>query len=170
MAVSPRHKKGLGHANTPLKMMMNLTGRYELDRERSESLYTHMKSLQCDEIAALASEKLHVTIDIVQNDSELHIWQNSQLGDTKRMLLLEGETIESDTRRATMTLSPSNVVIETVFNKGRLVDRRHFEEDGELMVQQLELTVNGSAGVVRTRRVFKKVGPPDPSVTKGMTY
>ena len=150
--------------------MMNLTGRYELDRDRSESLYTHMKSLQCDEIAALASEKLHVTIDIIQTDGEIHIWQNSQLGDTKRVLMIDGETLENDSRRATVTLSPTSVLIETNFNKGRLLDRRHFEEDGEVMAQQLELTVNGLPGTIKTKRFFKKLGPPDPSVTKGMGY
>ena len=148
--------------------MMNMTGRFELDRERSESLYAHMKSLQCDEIAALASEKLHVTIDIVQTDSEIHIWQNSQLGDTKRVLLLDGETAEGDGRKASVVLSPTSILIETNFQKGRLTDKRHFEEDGEVMAQVLELTVNGLPGTIRTRRYFRKLGPPEANVTQRM--
>jgi len=145
---------------------MNLTGRFELDRERSESLYQHMKSLNCDEIAALASEKLHVTIDIIHTDREIHIWQNSQLGDTKRVLMVEGETQETPDRKATVVLTPTDITIETTFSKGKLIDKRQFEEDGEVLAQQLELAVTGQPGVIRTKRYFRKLGPPDPNVAK----
>jgi len=146
--------------------MMNLTGRYELDRERSESLYNHMKSLQCDEIAALASEKLHVTIDIVQSEDELHVYQNSQLGDTKRVLFLREETEENESRKATVTLTATTIQIDTVFPRGKLIDKRHFEDNGGIMAQQLELSVTGMAGVIKTKRYFRKLGPPDLSVTQ----
>lgn len=147
---------------------MDLTGRYELDRERSDSLYNHMKTLGCDEIAALASEKLHITIDIVQTKDELSIWQASQLGDSKRVLYLEPgrETTESDSRKATVSFGPKTITIETTFARGKLVDTRHFEQDGAVLAQLLELTVKEAPqNVIRTRRYLKKIGPPDPAVT-----
>ena len=144
--------------------MINISGRYELDREKSESLYSHMKALGCEEIAALASEKLQVTVDIIQTDTDLTIWQNSQLGDTKRVLFLREETIESDARKASVTLTPTSITIETTFPKGKLVDKRQYEEEGEMLMQVLELTVHGVPGTIKTRRFMKKVGPPEPTL------
>ena len=143
--------------------MVNLTGRFTLDKDRSESLYPHMKALGCDEIAALASEKLNITVDIVQTATSLTIFQSSQLGDTKRTLNLDGTTTETSTRTAKVTNDDRLLVIETTFPKGRIVDRRSM--DGEDMAQVLELTIKGADHVIRTRRLFRKLGPPDPSVT-----
>ena len=83
--------------------MLNLTGRYELDRVKSESLYAHMRALGCDDIAALASEKLVISLEVRQTPSQLSINQTSQLGETSRILRLDGETAEADGRKATVT-------------------------------------------------------------------
>jgi len=143
--------------------MLNLTGRYALDRERSESLYPHMRALGCEEIAALASEKLNITLDIVHTASTLTIWQSSQLGDTKRVLQTGGTTAETPSRAAKVSCDDRALVIETVFPKGRIVDRRTLQDD--VMAQTLELTVKGSDQAIRTRRYFRRTGPPDASVT-----
>ena len=47
-------------------------------------MYPHMKAMGCDEIAALASEKLEIILNIVQTDAAITVWQKSQLGITKR--------------------------------------------------------------------------------------
>lgn len=146
-----------------------LTGRYEVDKEHSGSLYSHMKALGCDEIAALASEKLRIIINIVQTKTEIHFWQSSQLGDTKRVLLLDRETDEGDERKATVTFSESGMEIFTTFPKGTLKDERSFAEDGSGdVVQQLELTV-GSEAPLATKRLLKRLGAPDPEVTRGFS-
>lgn len=145
---------------------INLTGRYELDRERSQSLYPHMKALGCDEIAALASEKLHITVDIIQSKTELHIWQTSQLGETKRVLSLTDYTNESDTRKAKVTLIGHNkIIIATTFPQGDIVDSRTLDEDGEVMSQVIELRLSNNSAEeppIRTERYMKKLGPPAP--------
>ena len=64
--------------------MLVLSGKWNLDKERSQSLYPHMKAMGCDEIAALASEKLNLVINIAQTKEALNIWQHSQLGPTHR--------------------------------------------------------------------------------------
>ena len=147
-------------------MATNLTGRFVLDRDRSESLYKHMRAMGCEEIAALASEKLNVTLDVVHNQNSLTLWQSSQLGETKRALNLEGTTTESGVQTGARTAKTYTqdrfVVIETTFARGRIVDRRTMQDD--VMVQMLELQVKGSEQVIRTQRFFKRVGPPDPAV------
>ena len=144
--------------------MFSLTGRYEVDKDRSESLYTHMKALGCDEIAALASEKLRIVVDIVQNSSEIQFWQSSQLGDTKRVLQLEGETMEGDGKVANVSLTETGIEIFTTFPKGNLKDTRFYDEvDNGDIIQLLELKVAGNT--ITTKRLFKRLGPPDPSVT-----
>ncbi len=40
--------------------VLNLTGEWELDKENSQTIYNHMRLLGCDEIAALASEKVWI--------------------------------------------------------------------------------------------------------------
>ena len=143
---------------------MDLSGHYQLDREHSDSLFTHMQALGCDEIAALASEKLEIEVDIVQTPDQLIMYQTSQLGGSKRILsLIPGkETIESDTRRAKVVMGPKTVVIETHFSKGRLVDSRHFEKDGHVLAQVLELMVSDNPhAIIRTRRYLNKTGAPN---------
>ena len=148
-------------------MTLDLSGHYELDRDRSDSLYTHMMALGCDEIAALASEKLEITVNIVQTATELSMFQTSQLGESKRVLSLEPgkETMENDTRRAKVVMGPKSVVIETHFNKGRLVDSRHFEQDGKVLAQVLELTVKDNPhAIIRTRRFLNRLPQSAPPV------
>jgi len=140
--------------------MLNISGRYELDRTRSESLYNHMRALGCDDIAALASEKLIITLDIVQTGTSLTINQSSQLGETTRVLRLDGtETSEGEGRKAIVTLAPATLHIETRFNKGKLSDTRTLEDD--VMSQVLELTIKGATTPpIVTRRYMKRQGPP----------
>jgi hypothetical protein len=160
--------------------MLNISGKYEVDRERSESLYPHMvrarappagtsartsthgapqRALGCDEIAALASEKLVVTLDIFQTPASITIHQTSQLGETTRVLRLDGETLEHDGRRATVTLSASSIHVDTRFAKGRLSDTRVLDDEG--MAQVLELTVKGLPNAITTKRYMKRVGPSE---------
>ena len=97
--------------------------------------------------------------------TSLTLWQSSQLGETKRLLHMEGVTTELPTRTARISIEDHFVVIETNFPKGRIVDRRTINDD--IMVQVLELTVKGTEQVIRTNRFFKKTGPPDPQVILG---
>lgn len=143
-------------------MAINFTGKWELDRARSESLYAHMKALGCDEIAALASEKLTIVVNIFQNEKTLTIYQNSQLGDTMRVLRLDGnETAESASRTALATLTPGLLTIATRFPQGSLLDRRSFEDDTRKVVAQLlELSVKDGPTIV-TKRFLTYIGPPE---------
>jgi hypothetical protein len=88
--------------------------------------------------------------------------QTSQLGETTRVLKLDGETAEQDNRRATVTISPTTLQIETRFPKGRLMDTRVMHDD--VMHQTLELTVKGAAHAITTRRYLKRIGPSEQGV------
>jgi hypothetical protein len=74
----------------------NMDGKWQVIKERSESLYTHMKALGCDEIAALASEKLDIWLNIEHspNNPVIKIYQTSQLGTTLRVLNTTKEVAE----------------------------------------------------------------------------
>jgi len=54
-------------------------------------------------------------------------------------------------------VTPSHVLIETRFAKGRLTDMRTLEDDDATMKQVLELHVKGGTAPIVTRRFMKRV-------------
>mmetsp|Transcript_13644 Transcript_13644/g.16926 ORF Transcript_13644/g.16926 Transcript_13644/m.16926 type:complete len:219 (-) Transcript_13644:352-1008(-) len=163
-------RRANGAAGSRSGNVLNLTGQWQLNKEKSSSMYPHMKAMGCDEIAALASEKLEIILNIVQTDTAITVWQKSQLGITKRMLRLQGETIENSEhgdRRINTNLSLTEMIVDTKFKQGRLVDHRTAkrETDGSLVLcTQLTLTMKDHPEPIKTMRYFVKVGDPDPTV------
>lgn len=151
---------------------IDLNGAWELDRERSHSMYAHMRLLGCDEIAALASEKLNLRLHIVQTEERINVWQKSQLGVVYRALSIGKDTVEVSSqgeRKVWVTVSPTEMIVDTKFKNGRLLDTRTIEvntETGEeILTTCLQLTMRGQGGSTKTMRYFKKTGPADPEVT-----
>jgi len=150
--------------------VLNLTGEWTLDKERSQSMYPHMKAMGCDEIAALASEKLNITLSIVQSGGVITVWQKSQLGMTKRMLRIGQETTEASgqgDRKVVITMNDNQMLVDTRFKKGRLLDTRSLQQGGDgnlLLVTTLALTLKGVPGHTRTTRYFVRSGEPDTDI------
>ena len=148
---------------------LDLSGRYELDRDKSESLYTHMSAMGCEEIAALASEKLNLRVNVVMTDESVQFWQTSQLGTTYRKLVYGKETPETGValeRRALARIVGNSLVIVTRWDRGVITDRREMKPDANVMINVLELSVQGHSKPIRTVRYFKRTGDPDPEVIK----
>jgi hypothetical protein len=120
-----------------------------------------MRALGCDEIAALASEKLNLSIDIVHTKTNLTFSQSSQLGDTKRVLHVDGPTTDAVGRVAYITTDPNagTLTIHTTMKNGKIVDTRLLE--GDTMIQTLLLTIKGSDHPIRTTRYLIRKGPPN---------
>ena len=152
--------------------MLNLTGKWELDKDRSQSMYPHMKAMGCDEIASLASEQLNIMMNIVQKDGAITVWQLSQLGVTKRMLYIGKESMEKATdevRKVWISAQDSEMTVDTKFKGGRLMDTRILQQepDGTVaLVTTLALSIRGKSGTIRTTRYFTRVGDPDAEVVK----
>mmetsp|Transcript_10507 Transcript_10507/g.18569 ORF Transcript_10507/g.18569 Transcript_10507/m.18569 type:complete len:207 (-) Transcript_10507:292-912(-) len=152
-------------------MALDLSGAWELDKERSQSMYPHMKLLGCDEIAALASEKLNLTLHVVQSKKQISTWQQSQLGIVYRGLLIGQDTTEHSSmgeRKVFVTAGPKEMTVDSKFRTGRLLDTRSIEVDQEtgepVLVTVLQLTMRGQGGSAKTTRYFKRIGDPDPEV------
>jgi hypothetical protein len=151
--------------------MVNMTGHWELDRERSQSLYTHMRLLGCDEIASLASEKLALAMHCVQTGKHLYTWQVSQLGVVFRGLQMGKETSETSQslgeRSVWVTVTPGEVLVETKFKSGRLLDTRTISVDvkGErILCTVLDLSLSTDGGSCKTVRYFRYRGHVDSDV------
>mmetsp|Transcript_11198 Transcript_11198/g.12839 ORF Transcript_11198/g.12839 Transcript_11198/m.12839 type:complete len:213 (+) Transcript_11198:310-948(+) len=148
---------------------LNLTGKWTLNKEKSQSLYPHMKAMGCEEIAALASEKLEIILNIVQTDEAITVWQKSQLGITKRMLRIGSETIEKSEhgdRKVNIGLSLTEMIVETKFKFGQILDHRTAkrEADGLVLCSKLTLDMRDTPDKITTLRYFTKVGDPDANV------
>lgn len=152
---------------------LNLTGTWELDKEKSQTMYSHMILLGCDEIAALASEKLNIRLHIIQTDTRLNVWQQSQLGIVYRGLGIGKDTSEKSShgdRKVWVSVSEKEVTVDTKFKKGRLLDHRQVNLDPEtgeqVMVTSLQLSMRGQPKSTKTTRYFRKESSvPDPEVT-----
>lgn len=149
---------------------MDLSGAWELEKERSQSMYPHMKLLGCDEIAALASEKLNLTMHINQTATRISVWQRSQLGIVHRGLHIGQPTTEVSSqgeRTINVAVTPESMVVESRFALGALVDTRTLETDagtGDVHLRaHLKLTVNDGS-VQETTRFFKKTGLADQGI------
>mmetsp|Transcript_5570 Transcript_5570/g.8652 ORF Transcript_5570/g.8652 Transcript_5570/m.8652 type:complete len:204 (-) Transcript_5570:62-673(-) len=144
--------------------VIDLTGEWELDKPRSQTMYEHMKLMGCDEIAALASEKLHLRMHVVQTPNRISVWQQSQLGLVYRALHIGQDTMETSSqgdRKVWVSLNPNEMMVDTKFKNGRLLDTRTIQQDkatGEtLLCTVLQLTMKGHAGACRTTRYFRKI-------------
>jgi hypothetical protein len=103
-----------GAASLPVPAYFNMDGKWQVIKERSESLYTHMKALGCDEIAALASEKLDIWLNIEHSpdDPVIRIYQTSQLGTTLRELNTTKEVAEQSVQVRNVGIH----IAATIFN------------------------------------------------------
>jgi len=134
-------------------------------------MYPHMKALGCDEIAALASEKLNLKMHVVQTSDMLSVWQQSQLGVVHRSLHIGQDTQESSSqgdRKVWVTIGPKEITVDTKFKNGRLLDTRTLDRDratgDTIMCTTMTLTIRQPSNTVRTRRYFRRVGEPDPEI------
>mmetsp|Transcript_19901 Transcript_19901/g.50287 ORF Transcript_19901/g.50287 Transcript_19901/m.50287 type:complete len:214 (+) Transcript_19901:52-693(+) len=151
--------------------VLNLTGAWELDKERSQSMYPHMKLLGCDEIAALASEKLNLKLHIIQSADRISVWQQSQLGIVYRALSIGNDTIEHSSlgeRKVWVAVNPDEIIVDTKFKNGRLLDTRTVHLDPEtgdqVLCTVLQLTMRGHGGSAKTTRYFRRTGDVDPEI------
>jgi len=133
-------------------------------------MYAHMKALGCDEIAALASEKLQVTMQIIQTDKLMSVWQQSQLGMVHRTLYLDRATPEKSSqgdRSVTVEVKATEMIVKTTFEHGCLVDTRTVREenDQEVLNSELMLSMDG-VGPLKTTRIYRKLGEPNKEVTQ----
>ena len=126
-----------------------------------------MIAMGCEEIAALASEKLNLRINVVMTDEYVQIWQTSQLGTTTRKLEYGKETLEKGValeRRAVARIEGNQLVILTKWEKGTITDRRELRPDGQVLDNTIELIIEGQSKPYKTKRYFNRTGPPDPEV------
>lgn len=150
--------------------VLNLSGKWELDKDRSQSMYHHMKAMGCDEIASLASEQLNVVMNIVQKNGAITAWQQSQLGVTRRMLYVGKESMEvatDETRKVWISATSNEMTVDTKFKGGRLMDSRVLQQEPDgsvVLVTSLALSIRGKSGSVRTTRYFNRVGEPEQEV------
>ncbi len=131
------------------RSLLNITGQWELVRDRSESMYPHMKAMGCDEIAALASEKLNIMLTIVQTSQKLTIWQKSQLGTTTRQLKVNDEVLEKASqgdRHVGVSVLDDFIQVVTKFPRGVLTDTR---------TVAMEQEIPQGTGVVDTKKKTK---------------
>jgi len=156
-----------------MSSVANLSGAWELDSERSDSLYSHMKALGCEEIAALASDKLHLRMHVIQTESRLHVWQRSQLGIVHRSLHVGQETQEVSPghghRKVLVTVSEQGMNVHTTFRGGEISDTRTLETDRRtgdvILVVVILLKINEpEPTTIRTKRCFRRIGDPDPEI------
>lgn len=116
----------------------------------------------CEEIAALASEKLNLVINVKQTEDTIVVYQKSQLGFTKRTLMIGVEMIEPEAqfeRRVHTKVTADSINVETTFKNGTLSDTRTFVNPS-LIKQVLVLSLK-SSNPVTTVRYLKKVGDFD---------
>lgn len=116
----------------------------------------------CEEIAALASEKLNLVINIKQTSDSIVVYQKSQLGFTKRTLSVGNEIVEPDAqfeRKVLTKVNPDSISVETTFKNGTLTDTRTFA--GPSLIKQVLVLNLKQNNPVTTVRYLKKVGDFD---------
>ncbi len=116
----------------------------------------------CEEIAALASEKLNLVINVKQTEDTIVVYQKSQLGFTKRTLMIGVDMLEPEAqfeRRVLTKVTADSISVETTFKNGTLSDSRILVNPS--LIKQVLILSLKSSNPVTTVRYLKKVGDFD---------
>ncbi len=116
----------------------------------------------CEEIAALASEKLNLVINVKQTEDTIVVYQKSQLGFTKRTLMIGVDMLEPEAqfeRRVLTKVTADSISVETTFKNGTLSDSRTLVNPS--LIKQVLILSLKSSNPVTTVRYLKKVGDFD---------